>query len=576
MSSIRLKRAHWIVAMAMLALPGAMLTSCSKEQDPTEVINPKGDKLVISVLGINDGNTDNGSQAKASTKASVAGFSGAETASEVYEFSDVDMSVSVDNTLPAKKSNKRVGGKPNLNTSNAGLKAAEEMASGMKYVVYIYDGTTLVTSSELEAGTPGTIEGLDASASYTWVALSYNADNAAPSLTPASGSLDLPENTDVLYASGTVDLAADPTIGVLFDHAFSRIGIELNTIGAFGEITGTPSVSVTGLNLATGNIDLLSGEVTAGETSTATLEYADFKNVDPNYDDAKIAYVYTAATEQQDLTVTIQNLTITHADGNVSREYFANATPLPTSVTPELGKSHHVALNVVESALTTGTGASAVNWGRSNLYYRGDNGGDRDYAFYATNEQRSRADGYFSYQGIIAGQFPSTSTQGDPCELVYPAGLWRQPTDVEISALTSSSGILSNVLDLVGSLLGAADPAPGSTVGTEGGNYVEYTITNAPSAPNAFGPVNSASNNLRFHYNGQITNTTLLSEIGTDGNGLLGLGLSNLSADLLGFEILGTNIPVLGDSYDNSVGLWTRSPVLDNALLDLLGTSVGS
>lgn len=26
MSSIRLKRAHWIVAMAMLALPGAMLT----------------------------------------------------------------------------------------------------------------------------------------------------------------------------------------------------------------------------------------------------------------------------------------------------------------------------------------------------------------------------------------------------------------------------------------------------------------------------------------------------------------------------------------------------------------------
>ena len=168
MSSIRLKRAHWIVAMAMLALPGAMLTSCSKEQDPTEVINPKGDKLVISVLGINDGNTENGSEPKASTRASVAGFSGTENTPTVYEFSDVDMAVSVGNTLPAKKSNQKIGGKSNLNTFNAGLKAAEEMMSGMKYVIYIYDGTTLVASSELEAGTPGTIEDLDLTASYTW------------------------------------------------------------------------------------------------------------------------------------------------------------------------------------------------------------------------------------------------------------------------------------------------------------------------------------------------------------------------------------------------------------------------
>lgn len=585
MSFIRFKRAHWIVAMAMLALPGAMLTSCSKEQDPTEAVNPKGDKLVISVLGINDGSADSGSQAKASiSKASVAGFSGAENARKVYEFSDVDMAVSVGNTLPVKKSNARIGGKSNLSMSNAGLKAAEEMPSGIKYVVYIYDGTTLVASSELEAGTPGTIEGLDATASYTWVALSYNAESAAPSLTPASGSLDLPENTDVLYASGTVDLADDPTIGVLFDHAFSRIGIEINTIGAFGEITGTPSISVTGLDLATGNIDLLSGEITAGETSSQTLEYADFENVDPDYDDAKIAYVYTAATEAQDLTVTVQNLAIEHADGGVSRTYFASEpADFNTNITPELGKSHHVLLNVVESALTTTHGSGEVKWGRSNLYYRGDNGGDRDYAFYAYNQQTARGDGYFGFGGTIPMKFATASAEGDPCALVYPAGLWRQPNkadfnglvrgDIELNSLTGAIGPLGEVVDASGltglvniitNLLGNTvamlvnTAAPNSTLGPDPFVYGQYeTSGGAPtSGSNAFGNADSASNNLRFYYNGQISNINVLQEV-ADGDGLLNVGLNDISADISGIQIANLNLPLL-DSYGRSTALWTN------------------
>ena len=572
MRLIKFKRASWVAVMAMLALPGAMITSCSKE-NPTENVVPKGDKLTISVLGINDGNSPNQSDKKASnTRTSFAGLSDA-NAPTIYEFADADVALSIGNSLPAKKSKQAISARFPSGLANSGLKAAEEMTSGVRYVVYIYDGTTKVASAELSAGEAGTIEGLDATGSYTWVALSYNSEEVAPTLDPDAGSVDLPENTDVLYASGTVDLATDPNIGVLFNHAFSRIGIELNTIGVFGTMVGAPPVSVSGLNLATGNIDLLSGEITPN-TTTYTPTALNFENVDPNYDDAKIAYVYTAATDNLDLTIEVANggLAISHVDGELPRTYFEAGANFVTSITPELGMNHHVLLNVVESALET---AGGVQWGRSNLFYRGDNGGLRDYAFYATNEATSRADGYFSYGGVVPLQFPTEETSGDPCELVYPLGVWRQPTDTEVSELTSSQGLLGDVLGLIGSLLGASDPAPGSTVGDE---YVQYNV-------NSESPVfDASSNNLRFYYNGQITNTSLLSAIGTNGEGLLGLGLSDLSVDLAGNSLLDLGIegpgiglpvlqlPILGDSYGEQAAFWSGTGAISIPILANVGS----
>src|SRR5690606_7514610 len=349
MNFIRFKRANWVVVMAMLALPGALMTSCSKETTPTEEVAPKGDKLTISVLGINNGDTDASLKSKAGSSNVAKANAASVEAPTVYEFADVDMAVSIGNKLPVKETNVAVRRMKNGLAANAGLKMAEEVAAGVKYVVYIYDGNTFVTSAELESGTEGTIEGLDLTKSYTWVALSYSSDVEVPETTPTSSEIALPENTDALYASGTVDLATDPTIGIMFDHVFSRIGVELNTIGVFGEISGTPAVEVTGIELTTGDINLLTGEVTAGSGSPLTLTYADFENVDPAYDDAKIAYVYTAGTAQQTIDVSVQGLDISHADGNLARTYFADGATMQTNVTPEMGKSHHILLNVAES-----------------------------------------------------------------------------------------------------------------------------------------------------------------------------------------------------------------------------------
>lgn len=561
--------------MAMLALPGALITSCSKE-NPTENVVPKGDKLTISVLGINDGNNSDKSGKRASnTRASFAGSD--VSAPKLYEFSDVDMAVSIDNALPVRNSKQNISARFPNGLASSGLRAAEQMESGIKYVIYIYDGEEFVTSAELEAGTQGTIEDLDPTGSYNWVALSYHNEDSAPDLAPtSSGSIDnLPANTDVLYAVGTVDLAEDPTIGITFDHAFARVGVELNTIGLFGEFSeSTPTISITGASVATGSIDLLSGDVTPGEPLELSLAWEDFVQVNEEYDDSRVAYFYTAASGEQGLTISLQGLSVDHVDqvgGVVTRDYFAaQAAEFNTAVTPELGNSKRILVNLVESPLVTNYNGNTVRWARSNLYYRGDNGGQHDYAFYANNEQTARADGYFPFGGVFPGAYASSSNQGDPCALVYPLGTWKTPSfsdfnqlvtgNTELGALEpiiGASGVVSGIINLILTTLGIAAEAPNSS---SGGNYAQYDASGGGSS--AF---DDGTNNLRFYYNGQITDIAALSAI-NDGGGLVSIGASDLSSDNQGF--LDVGVPLI-PSYGNLVGLWTDEVPVDLGLASL-------
>src|SRR5690606_5283323 len=223
--------------------------------------------------------------------------------------------------------------------------------------------------------------GLNPEGQYTWVALSYSSsEENVLDLEPGT-DIELPLNQDVLYAKGTVDLSTASTIEILFDHVYSRIGIKLNTMGVFGEITGTPQISVTDSNVAAGSLNLLDGSLTPGGSTAATLSWADFQRVDPDYGDQMIAYVYTAPLAAQTPTLNIQNLSISHVDdvlASVSRTFFATAANFALNVEPEAGSSHHLLLNVVESALTDTEG---VQWGRSNLYYRNTGDSLRNYAF---------------------------------------------------------------------------------------------------------------------------------------------------------------------------------------------------
>src|SRR5690606_38587128 len=83
----------------------------------------------------------------------------------------------------------------------------------------------------------------------------------------------------------------------------------------------------------------------------------------------------------------------------------------------------------------------------------------------------------------------------------------------------------------------------------------------------AFGDANSTSNRLRFYYNGQINNVTVLTAIG-NGGGLLGLGLNDLSVNLVGQTAINLGVDLL-DSYGDLTALWTNQQALN--LLGLAG-----
>ena len=555
MNSLRIKSVNWVAVAAMLALAGPLATSCSKDTSSTEVVENKDNKLRISVLGINNGASLPAKSARAGSSTSSA------VKPTIHSFSDVDVAVVVDNNLPVKASKVSIRNAANGLSTADGLRA-EAVAEGVKYVLYLYEGDTFVKSVVLTSGTEGTIDGLDPDTEYTWVALSYNSADEVPASEPTAPAVELPLNTDVLYARGTVTVSANPTVGITFDHVYSRIGIELNTIGVFGEITGTPAVSVSGLSLASGDLNLLTGQLTPNSTTTpAVLSYADFEDVDPAYSDQKIAYLYTAPVSAQTFTVSVQGLTIEHADGGLSRTYFANGPgTFSFNITPAAGQSHHALLNVVESPLTTNYAGRTVRWGRSNLYYRNNGDPLRSYAFYATNGQTARADGYFGFGGTVPGTFATAATEGDPCALVYPAGLWKQPSNEDFNNMVNSSGTLSNVL---GSLLGAVVQMPGAPNATLGSNYIQYAAT-SPGGADVFG---DEGNNLRFYFNGHINNVAALTQLG-NGGGLLGLGLNDLSVSLLDQTVLDLGINVL-DSYGDLTALWTHDQALN--LLGLVG-----
>ncbi|AIM38980.1 hypothetical protein KO02_21485 [Sphingobacterium sp. ML3W] len=524
-----IKKANWIVATVLLATSGMLATSCSKENNASTENTDEydGTNLVLTVKGINENQTLNEEvkQSSVNTKS---------TKMSVKSYADVDVVSSIDNNVPFNGTSEVISQKNNgsgqVANANTNLRAAT-LNAGVTYRLYLLsaDGTQVVSSQQFTTGSTGTTIGVTPGATYKWVALSYNNAEAIPTIATGSTSILLPENKDVLYTSGNVTIpsapGADVSLPITFQHAFSRLAIELNSMGVFGNMN-SGTVSVSGLALKTATIDVATGALTpSASTYTPAINWNSFTNIDAAYNDAKIAYVYTAGTSTlSNVEVSVSDLAVTHSDG-VDRT-FGSASPIKISysITPTLGNSHRLLANIVESALTA-TGLSqtgtTVKWSRSNLYYAA--GTRNPYRFFAENKQRSDANSYFAYGALTPAKF--TATPGDPCAAVYPAGLWKQPKSSDYFSVTNGEGLLSGLLTSVGTLIGARDETPNSSIGvaTATGNYAQYTST-AGGNNAAF---NDASNNIRFYYNGQLAQVSVLP------NDFLNLDLTAV-ANLLG------------------------------------------
>src|SRR5690606_41074985 len=98
--------------------------------------------------------------------------------------------------------------------------------------------------------------------------------------------------------------------------------------------------------------------------TTQTLAWEDFENIDPAFNDAKVAYAYTVdSVTANTVEVSVADLALAHADG-VNRAFSATPAVFTYPVIPVNGSSHVLKLNLIESPITTGSGANAVRWAR--------------------------------------------------------------------------------------------------------------------------------------------------------------------------------------------------------------------
>jgi len=521
--------------IALLLAGGLFFTGCSKDREQAEEMTDIiGTKLTLKITGIDESITVSTSGTEAKTTEEKSGMT------KVLEYPEFDALLSVDNYLPLRSSAKAASN-PLLAQS---LKAVT-IENGVKYRLYLFsqDGSRLISSTLLTSGTQASIDVLKGT-TYRWAALSYNTAEDVPDILQESTKIVLPAGKDILYTSGEVVVPTgagniNVPIDITFKHKFARLAVELNSQGMFANMTGA-KVNVTGIKTAT--IDVVTGGLSDLVSADQEMPLTVFKDVDPLYQDDKITYVYTAdpMAVTGGIKVGVSDLSI-RIDDNTIRQFSAPVN-FAFNITPVLGNSHRLLVNLVESPLTI----DAVRWARQNLYYQA---GHNPYRFHHTYAHSNARNTYFSFKGLVPDQFGINS---DPCAQVYPAGIWRQASESDFRKLTGLLG------------LGGKTPAYG-TVNNRG--YYEYDAVGvAAPYPN---------NKLHFNFNGGSTAVSLLNGVvqatfgnygtrvelwtgssGLDLGGLAGLGAwyysgsknllggnsADLFASLLNVSIIGVNV----------------------------------
>lgn len=522
--NLRLKMAGAVLLATMCLIN----TGCNKQKEINQNDPNIQSKISVSIAGILDKSIES-TVLKSSNRQSESA-----QLLEVKHYGEFDASVSIDGDLPSQHSDRRVIA--SNHRVGSGTKAAI-MDPGKTFRLFLFktDGS-YVGSSALESGTPESVD-VEQGMTYNWYAISFNNAENIPDITESNPEINLTEGKDVLHAAGQITIPTGTNVTVAlpitFNRKTSRVAVELNSMGMFGSMTNA-TVSVSGLSIKTGSINIVNGQWSDLTNSNQVINWSSFSDVDPLFQDRKIAYVYTVdSTSSNNVVVSVSNLGVNHADGN-TRNF--SATPVNfvfNSIQADIGSSQRLLLNLVESPLTVTQGGVTVHWARSNLYYEA---GHNPYRFYGINALNSSTDGkgYFAFGSIIPRKFHTSGLIGDPCAEVYPKGVWRQPKNTEFAPLTTADGLLTDVL---GNILGilVADPAPNAS---GDGTYIQYPITSGGSNPGFL----ASSNQLRFYYNGEITDVNVVTDFGPDGLVNLDLGTSHGTQGALWTNVSGTNL----------------------------------
>jgi len=457
---------HLISFISVLLVTGG----CSKNNS-LNTIDSGNSELRVTVTGIND---PLASEAKDAIKLDIGNAQEFDKI-EMVQHKAFDVQVATSDAISLDTDHQQTGNVKRASTN--GTRAAVVPVS-TTYRLYLFkksDGT-FMGSTSLTFGQTGQLQ-VKKGVAYNWYALSYNNTETVPDISASDTKITLAENRDVLYSSGefTVPDLEDVQVNlpILFDHKFTRLAIEINTMGLFADMTslsakvkiGAASTSA----VSNGILNIKTGELSAADNNQtlSTLSTWEFTDVDSGYQDRKIAYFYVPVLQENqalNATVQVNGLNIRLDDGTI-RSFDTNLSQTPFSFQQNIplieeGKSYYCLFNILESPLTR----NGLRWARQNLYM--DSGTHNPYRFMHTYNPT------ISYMGWSAQQL---NEQGDPCLKVYPEGTWRLPTSSEakVSLIPDNSGStiseIPPITDPINGMLyyqfsasGTASPYPGS------------------------------------------------------------------------------------------------------------------
>ncbi|TYR36976.1 hypothetical protein FXV77_07320 [Sphingobacterium phlebotomi] len=421
----------------LLALGTIFAAGCAKDDKGPQ--QEEGTRLVVRIAGINEGAEALASKAKASSNSrSLAN----QPKTKLIQTGAFDVLISTDDKTEPKS--KRALGRLRSASSGSGAFRGEAMPQGYTYRIFLYkeDGT-FVHSEQFNSGTAGSIP-LSKGESYSWYTVSCN--NADPVADrDANNHVALPQGEDILYAKGSFSVSTEPgdvvvPLDITFSHRLTRVEIELNTMGMFAPMQSA-AIEVKGLHLVPQGMDIVSGDFVGEDEQDLTIDYSTFVDVD-EHGDRKVVYAYLGGNTTEEIEVNVSQLQIQLDNGETRN--FGDAT-LSHRFLPEPGMNQRVRMGFVESPQWLDIyGQGRVYWARSNLYYQE---GHNPYRFYPLNALRDDSQGYFSFKGHLPLQLADKNNSKDPCALVYPAGLWKQPSLEDIRMLTNAEVLVSNILN---------------------------------------------------------------------------------------------------------------------------------
>lgn len=539
---------------ALVVLAALFFQSCSKESGNGTLGEVVTDAvLAISVTGIEGEITrsSNGPLMKLASASGEYSYRSAEAAEplqvELVSNADFDAFLTVENgqniVKPDLAKQASVGAR-SVDRLNA---ATKPMTAGFKYHLILRqkDNGQVVYSGGMTAGADFKIDVVKGQ-TYEWYAYSYNNSDPVPpppanlanAVIPTGGASD-----DLLHAAGevTVSNPANPgaaivmPLGIVFKHKLRRVMLELNTMGMFADLLEA-EIELGDDYFTAGNMNVLTGAVSGNQAITGQRTHTDHQPIEGhNYNDRRAFYFYTTKTTAiPNFKVNLKRFKIALDEPGLTREFTTPAvytfSSLPAGT---LGQSVAAKIDLVESALTV----NGVQWARSNLYYQA---GHNPYRFGHMNRQ-TRAENTF-FRAFSTQPGTGTRVAGDPCELVYPVGLWVGPTYEQLEALkNTNAAIFGNY-----------------------GTYIRFTPVNENTS------TVYPHSKLHFNLNGRV-NGGLLGALAHNGEHRNAeIWSDNRTIDLLGLANLGISYLEL-ENHDKGGLLGTSPTRTRNMSTTLLG-----